>query len=25
MCFTDRGDYTLKGFDAPWHLFALTE
>ena len=24
MYFTDRGDYTLKGFDTPWHLFALT-
>lgn len=23
--FEDRGEYTLKGFDQPWHLYALVE
>jgi class 3 adenylate cyclase len=23
--FSDRGEYSLQGFDQPWHLFALTE
>jgi len=23
MCFRDRGEHALKGFDEPWHLYAL--
>jgi class 3 adenylate cyclase len=23
--FSDRGEHSLKGFDQPWHLFALTD
>ncbi len=23
--FSDRGEFRLKGFDQPWHLFALTD
>jgi pimeloyl-ACP methyl ester carboxylesterase len=23
MCFSDRGEHALKGFDEPWHLYAL--
>jgi class 3 adenylate cyclase len=23
--FSDRGEHSLKGFDRPWHLFALTD
>jgi class 3 adenylate cyclase len=25
LCFADRGEHRFKGFDSPWHLFALTE